>query len=176
MRRSTVYDQACSPRTGKPPVQPQSAYNLPAGAPSSSYGGYFNNNLLAVEDLGPLQQCIDSYNDPYVETNVPSLSHFTNSVAEDQGTWFQAPQSHADFNEAFPSIIIKPAVTIQTGGETARPQQEITGTFVVLIGCTTTSDTERANTHCDIHDKLTDPSRRFRRLVIWPLSGLVPFF
>jgi hypothetical protein len=175
MRR--VYKEDWSPRSQAPPAQSNPAYSLPAGTPPSSYGDYFNNNLPAVEDLGPLQQYIGSYNDSYVEANVPNLSHFTNSVAEDQGNWFQAlPQSHAGYNEALSRSITEPAVAIQTGDETVRPQQEVPGTFVVLITCTTTSDTKRANTHCDIHDMHTDPSRRVRGLVIWPLSGIVPVF
>jgi hypothetical protein len=173
---NTVYDEEWSPRSRDPPAQFKPAYSHPPGANPSSYGDYFNNNLPAVEDLGPLQQYIDSYNDPYVKANVPNLSHFTNSVAEDQGNWFQTPQSHAEYNGALTRCMKEPLVTIQTGGETSGPQQELPGTFVVLITCTMTSITEEANTHCDIHVKLTNPSRRIRGLLIWPLSGLVPEF
>jgi hypothetical protein len=163
---NTVYNEEWSPRSREPLVQSQSAYSLPADANTSSYGDYFNNNLPAVDDLGPLQQYIDSYNDPYVEPNMPNLSHFTNSVAADQRDWFQTPQSHAEYNEVLPRTMTEPLVTVQTGGETAGPQQELPGTFVVLMTCTMTSITEEAYTHCDIHVKLTDLSRRVRGLVI----------
>jgi hypothetical protein len=173
---NTVYNGEWSPRSRKPPVQSQFAYSLPAGANQSSYGDYFNNNLPAVKDLGPLQQYIDSYNDPYVEPNMPNLSHFTNSVAADQGDWFQTPQSHAEYNEVLPSSMTEPPVTIQTGGETSGPQQELPGTFLVLITCTMASITEEANTHCDIRVRLTNSSRKLRGLIIRPLSVFVPEF
>jgi hypothetical protein len=173
---NTAYNAEWSPRSREPPVQSQFAYSLPAGANPSSYGDYFNNNLPAVDDLGPLQQYIDSYNDPYVEPNMPNLSHFTNSVATDQEDWFQTPQSHAEYNEVVPRSMAEPNITVQTGGETAGPQQELPGTFLVLKTCTMASITEEADTHCDYHVKLTDLSRRVRGLVIWPLSGLIPEF
>ena len=174
MRR--VHDGDWSPRSRDPPSHSQSAYSHPPGALPSSYGDYFNSNLPAVGDLGPLQQYIDFDHDSYDEANLRNFSHFTNSVAEDSGNWLQTPQIHAEYNEAITRSMTELPVTIQTGGETAGPQQELPGTFEVHTICTMASNTEKADIHCGINAKLTDSSRRVGRLTVWNLSGSLSEF
>ena len=170
-----VFDGDWSPRSRDPPGPSRSAYSHPQGAHSSSYG-YFDSNLPAVDGLGSLQQrYLDLHPDHYI-ANTPNFPHITNNAAEDQGSWLQTPQFHAEYDEVLSRSIAEPLGTIQTGGVIAGPQQELPGMFVVLISCIMTLDTERADIHCDFHAKLANPGRRARGLHIWTSYGHTPQF
>lgn len=137
-----VYNGNWSPRSRDQPIHSQhAAYSRPTGAHQSRYGDNFDNNLSSVEDLGPLQQYLGSYNDPNVEANIPSFLQFTNSLADDQGIWLPTPQSHSEYNGVLSHSIARPSGTNQTGGETAGPQQALPGTYVVFVKCTITFGT-----------------------------------
>ena len=152
-----VFDGDWSPRSRDPPAPSRSAYSHPLGAQSSSYGDYNNSNLQAVDGFGSLQQpYLDMHPDHYV-ANTPNFPYITNNVAEDQGSWLQTSQFHAEYDEVLSRSIAEPLGTIQTGGVIAGPQQELPGMFVVLISCIMTPDTESADIHCDIHAKLANP-------------------